>query len=127
VNGPISVAEFMRANGMDPSAGLSGPMTSNHTSSLRDLIAKLTPRWSTVRGCFRDEDVQHMLYGSPQGAVKQPFNLGDYSDVRRKAPDILVAVSSSIDSIRMPPPPEDPWGPTLINLFWRWVAGGTPQ
>ena len=124
----ISVVEFMRANGMRPGAGLSTAMASSRTSSLLDFIGKHTPRWDpTIRGCFRDVDIEHMLYGSPEGEVSKPINLGDYTDVLANARDILRVVSSTDDDVRMPRPPEDPWGPTLIDLFRRWVAGGAPQ
>lgn len=123
----ISVAAFMRANDLRPDAGLRGPMASSNSSSIHDFISKHTPRWGVIRGSFRDDDVQHMLYGSPEGEVLNPINLADYRDVRAHANEILIVVSSSDDTVRMPPPPSDPWGPTLISLFRRWVAGGTPN
>jgi hypothetical protein len=122
----ISGGEVLRANGLDPKAGLRAPMAAHGTTSFRDLIGALTPRWNTIVGCFNDEDVHHMLYGSEEGEVRKPLNLLDYVDVSARGRDILVVVTSTDDSVRMPPPPRAPMQPTLIALFWRWVAGGTP-
>lgn len=125
----IGVVGFMRANALDPSAGLSGPMTSSHTSSLRDFIAKRTPRFDpTIKGSFGEDDVQHMLLGiGGENDVKDKFDLHDYSAVRKRAQEIYASVSTEDELKRMPPPPEGKrWSEDLLQPFRRWMAGGMP-
>ena len=134
---PIGLSEFMRVNGMDPSAGLRGPMTASRTTSVRAFIRMHTPVWNpTIRGLFTDDDIHHMLYGSEDGVPEDLFNLGDYSETKVRARNILRVVSSPDPFVRMPPPPgpgdrdqrdTQRWGGGHIELFHRWVAGGTPE
>jgi hypothetical protein len=129
MNEPIGLSEFMRVNGMDPGAGLRAPMTASRTSSVRELIRIHTPVWDpTIKGLFRPEDIQHMRLGTEDGIPAHRFNLGDYGETKEHASDILIVVSlDADDSTRMPKPPDDRWGPTMVNLFERWVAGGMPE
>ena len=125
---PIGLGEFMRVNGLDPRTGISAPMLTRQTSSMREFVRLLTPVWDpTIRGLFRPDDIQHMLYGTADGIPADRFNLGDYAQTRDRARNILRVVSSDDDFIRMPKPPEDAWGPDRVGLFHRWVAGGMPQ
>ncbi len=141
----IGVGRFMRANGMDPRAGLSGPMTSSQTQSLRGFIAKLTPRFDpTIKGCFGADDHDHMRLGTGEEPdVTDKFDLWDYSAVRDRAQSIFDSVATDNPNIPadippwMPPhkatsrmPPEadgKPWDGDRLRLFSRWMAGGTPR
>jgi hypothetical protein len=129
MNEPISLSEFMRVNSMDSGAGLLAPMTASRTSSVLEFIRLHTPVWDpTIKGLFRPDDIQHMRLGTAEGIPAHPFNLGDYGETKEHAAAILGVVSlDADDSIRMPKPPDDRWGPTMVNLFERWVAGGMPE
>ena len=125
---PIGLGEFMRVNDLDPRAGLGAPMRRRKTSSVRDFVRLLTPVWNpTVRGLFRPDDIQHMLYGTADGIPADLFDLHDYIQTRDRARNILRVVSSHDDFVRMPKPPEPEWGPDRVGLFHRWVAGGMPR
>lgn len=126
---PILVKMFWKASDLDPGQGIRQTVLAAGTTSLRTFIGSRTPRWEpTIRGCFRYDDYHHMLYGSPDHPDPYPkFNLWDYADVRSHAWDILKRVRlKDDDPLRMPPPPDDRWGQTLIDLFSKWVAGGMP-
>ncbi len=90
--------------------------------------ARATPKWDpTIRGCFNDEDIHHMLYGSEQGPVPSPIDLADYAAVRDNAAAILDRVCrSENDPLLMPPLPRVPWSPDLVDLFQEWLVGGMP-
>lgn len=126
----ILVRMFWTASDLDPAQGIRQPVVAAGETSLRAFISKRTPRWEpTIRGCFREDDYHHMLYGTPDYPDPYPkFSLWDYAAVRSRARAILERVSlSDDDPRRMPPPPDDRWGPTLIALFTRWIAGGMPE
>lgn len=126
---PIQVGRFWTASGLDPGKGLRQPMLAAGMTSLRAYVNSRTPRFEpTIRGCFRYEDYEHMLNGTP-GYTKpyKQFNLTDYSHVRDNALDILDRVSrAEDDKFRMPRPPDEPWSQTLIDLFLKWIYGGMP-
>jgi hypothetical protein len=125
----INVKDFLLSHGLDPRMGLGAPVTGAQLTSLRAFIRAKTPAYEpTIRGCFRQDDYWHMMYGDPNHPGPYPkFNLFAYNDVRQHAPDILDRVRRpENDSQRMPPPPDNPWSQSLIDLFWQWVAGGMP-
>jgi hypothetical protein len=132
---PIELSEFMQVNGLDPGAGLAGPMTARGATSLVAFIGMLTPVWDpTIKTLFQPDDRTHMLYGSPEGIPADLFDLADVNDVRARARNILRVVRSEDPLIRMPKPPtpddrdqtDKRWGPDLVDLFHQWVAGGMP-
>ncbi len=96
---------------------------------MRTFVNARAPKFSpTIRGCFRDDDQWHMKYGTPDHPDPYPkFDLFDYNDVCQNAWDSLDRVRKGVDDPkRMPPPPDQPWSQTLIDLFAQWAAGGMP-
>ena len=71
-----------------------------------------------IRPLFRDVDVQHMQ--------DLGLDLSDYKQVKNAANNILDRVSSTDDTVRMPPPPDSPWTQGQLDLFRNWVNDGYP-
>lgn len=63
-----------------------------------------------IRPLFRDEDVDEMQWA---------FDLTDYADVCRYAEPILDRVAEGTM------PCDAPWPAERVELFQRWVDGGT--
>jgi hypothetical protein len=67
-----------------------------------------------------EKDIKPLFRAKDRDAMKASFDLWDYADVVRVAQAILGAVSSG----KMPC--DGPWPPAQVELFTRWMKGGTP-
>jgi hypothetical protein len=127
---PILIKMFWNACGLNPADGLRNQVISSGVSSVRAFVGARTPKYDpTIRGCFREEDYQHMMNGTPDyaGDPYMKFDLFKYSDVHDQAWPILNRIGrGDADPMRMPPLPDARWSQTLVDLFSKWVAGGMP-
>jgi hypothetical protein len=83
------------------------------------------PSWeSDIKQLFRQKDIDHMNDPNqvgPSGVI----DLSSYDDVKAHADDILQSVTG--ETILMPPPPDAPWTPDMINTFQAWKNAGFPE
>ena len=67
-----------------------------------------------------ETDIKPLFRAKDRDAMRASFDLWDYSDVVRVSQAILHAVSSGSM------PCDGAWPPAQVEMFSRWIEGGTP-